>query len=140
MIGLSLVSQECEGENETAKHQSIPGAFRADAISKMNLSAGTMAQLAKSVLCKCDDLRSDVSACLLKHLGLAVHACHPSAEETETGGSLGLTDQSVKLNPSAPGTVKDPVSKNMRQTEREEKIQGHPLISTCYAHILIHTQ
>lgn len=51
MRGPSLVTQECEGENETAKHQSVPGALRADVISKMNLSAGTMAQL----LCECDD-------------------------------------------------------------------------------------
>lgn len=111
MRGPSLVTQECEGENETAKHQSVPGALRADVIPKMNLSAGTtMAQL----LCECDDWCSDASARLLKHLGLAAHACHPSAGETEAGGSLGLTDQLVKLTPSVPGTVKDPVSKNMR--------------------------
>lgn len=112
--GLSLVTQECEGENETAKHRNIPGAFRADVISKLNLLAGTVAQLAKNVLCRRADLRSDASARLLKHLGLAAHACHPHAGETETGGSLAFTDQSVKLKRSAPGTGKDPVSKNMR--------------------------
>lgn len=85
-------------------------------ISKLNLLAGTMAQLVKNVLCRRTDLRSDASARLLKHLGLAAHACHPRAGETETGGSLGFTDQSVKvkLKRSAPGTVKDPVSKNMQ--------------------------
>lgn len=114
MRGLSLVTQECEGENETAKHRDIPGAFRADVISKLNLLAGTMAQLVKNVLCRRADLRSDASARLLKHLGLAAHACHPRAGETETGGSLGFTDQSVKLKRSALGTVKDPVSKNMQ--------------------------
>jgi hypothetical protein len=53
----------------------------------------------------------------VQKLDMVIGVCNPCGGEGETGGFLWLPGQAIYLNPRAPSSLRDPVSKNKVQNE-----------------------
>lgn len=95
-----------------------PARTNSETPSQRNKRGREPACLAKGLLCKHEDGIQILSMWKMKEPG-GQRSLKSTARAVETKGSLQLTAQSAQLNPRAPGSARDPVSKLKVRSERD---------------------